>query len=461
MKLRELVRNLPESKVFGSLDIAIRSLASHSDDVKKGSLFVAVKGLHVDGHKFIKSAIKDGAVVIVGEKKLKPKKYQGVTYVQVPNTRQALGHLASVWYEHPSKKLKVIGITGTDGKTTTANLLWNILNGSGKKAGLISTIGARIGDKIYDTGLHVTNPEALELQKHLALMVSKGCRYAVLEVTSHGIDQGRVTGVHFDTAVLTNITHEHFDYHKNIKNYRRTKSKIFQNVRYAVLNRDDRSYEFFKKVAKGSKIISYTHKSKYAPRATLLGKYNLYNISAATTVAQIYKCSDKKIQQVLEFFPTLPGRMEEIGVKQNFRIFVDFAHTPNALKSVLTSLRILLPKGKKLIVLFGCAGERDTSTRAIRGQIAVRYAHIVIITADDPRTESLSSIYRDIVSNVSKARGRKIIREDDRKKAIAKAFALAEEGDFMLLAGKGHEKSISIGGKELPWSDVEVARSFL
>lgn len=461
MDIISLVNALPECEVFGNLDQKIKGITDNSKEVRRGTLFVAIKGLHIDAHKFIPQAIKSGAVVIVGETEPDKKILNKITYIKVPNARRALGYLASRWFGDPSEKLKVIGITGTDGKTTTANLLWNMLNYSGKKAGLVSTIGARIGNQIYDTGLHVTNPEALELQKHLALMVKGGCKYAVLEVTSHGIDQGRVAGVKFDTAVLTNITHEHFDYHKNIKNYKETKAKIFENVQYAVLNKDDRSYQFFKNISRGNKVIPYTHKSKYSSSNPLPGKYNLYNISAASAVAEIYKCSSKKIEESINSFPSLPGRMEEVDEGQNFKLFVDFAHTPNALKNLLTSLRILLPKGKKLIVVFGCAGERDTSTRAMRGKVAVRYAHKVVITADDPRKESMTSIYKDIVSGISKSDMKKVVRVDDRKRAITKAISMAKEGDIVVLIGKGHEKSISIGGKELPWSDVEVARSLL
>ena len=461
MNVLKLINSLPTCEIFGRVDVNVKDIQSDSRSVRKGSLFVAIRGLSVDAHRFIPAVIRSGASVVVGEETPKSAWLKHVTYIKVPYARAALGYLASCWYGNPSEKMRVIGITGTDGKTTTANLLWRMLNESGKKAGLISTIGARVGNKIFDTGLHVTNPEALELQRHLALMVRKGCKYAVLEVSSHGIDQGRVTGVRFDTAVLTNITHEHFDYHKNIRNYKETKAKIFSNVRHAVLNRDDRRFKYFSRVARKSIIHPYSYQSEYEKEFSLPGRYNLYNLSAATTVARIYKCPKSAIHRALRSFPALPGRMQEIKEGQDYKVFVDFAHTPNGLKSVLADLRIILPKGNKLTVLFGCAGERDTSTRAVRGKIATLYAHRVIITADDPRREKLADIYRDIISDIKKDRIKKVMRVDDRGEAIKTALSLARAGDIVLLAGKGHERSISVGGKELPWSDARVAKSIL
>lgn len=461
MDVLELINSIPVCEVFGEIDAKVKAICSDSKQVRKGSLFVAIKGRQVDAHKLISQAIKAGAVAVVGQEEPKNSWFKNVVYIKVPDSRIALGYLASCWYGDPSKKLKVIGITGTDGKTTTANLIWKMLNTAGKKAGLISTIGARIGDRVYDTGLHVTNPEALELNKHLALMVEKGCKYAVVEVTSHGIDQGRVAGIKFDTAVLTNISREHLDYHKDIKNYKETKSKLFSDVKYAVLNKDDRSFNFFKKVSGEAKIIPYSHESKFARHSTLPGKYNLYNIAAASAVARICKCRDSAIVEAIRSFPALPGRMQEISEGQDFRIFVDFAHTPNALKSLLSSLRLVLPKGSELIVVFGCAGERDSGTRAPRGRVASRYAHRVIITADDPRQENLENIYRDVVSEVHPSNLHRVIRVDDRRKAIAVAIALASAGDIVVLAGKGHEKSISIRGEEIPWSDESAVRELL
>ena len=461
MDIIELINALPECEVFGGLDMKIKGITAESKKVTEGFMFVAIAGRHDDAYKFIPSAIRSGATVVVGEREPTLLWLKKITYIKVENARESLGYLASRWYGDPSSKLKVIGITGTDGKTTTANLLWKMLNVSGKTAGLISTVGARIGNKIYDTGLHITNPEALELQKHLALMINADCEYAVIEVTSHGIDQHRNTGVIFDTALLTNISREHLDYHKDIKNYRGTKAKLFRDVRYAVLNRDDKVYNFFKKAAKGARIIPYTHRNKFAEASTLPGKYNLYNISAAVAVAKIYKCRDSDIRKAIKTFPDLPGRMQEIKEGQNFKVFVDFAHTPNALKNLLSSLRIVLPKGNELIVVFGCAGERDSGTRAPRGRIASRYAHKVIVTADDPRNESLNLIYRDVVSGVHPDNLHRIMRVDDRKKAIAVALTLANRNDIVVLAGKGHEKSLSIRGREIPWADVDVARDLL
>lgn len=347
---------------------------------------------------------------------------------------------------YPARKLKVIGVTGTDGKTTTSHLIYEILKHSGKKVALISTVAAYIGETEIDTGFHVTTPDAKVLQPLIKKIADSGMEYLVLEVTSHGLDQHRVLGCNFWIGVLTNVTHEHLDYHKTFEKYRVSKAKLFQGVKYAVLNQDDPSFEYFSNQTSG-KVVPYT-KSKL--KTNLVGEYNQYNLGAALAVAKVIGVENK-----LREFSGVPGRMDEIKLGQKFRAIVDFAHTPNALEKVLTQLRNELPKGKKLIVVFGCASERDESKRPVMGKIANKLADVVIITAEDPRNESLEKIYLEIDPS------KRSLKVDDRQQAINKAVSLAKSGDIVVICGKGHEKSMNMGGVEYPWSDKEAIKKSL
>ncbi|MCH7641455.1 UDP-N-acetylmuramoyl-L-alanyl-D-glutamate--2,6-diaminopimelate ligase, partial [Patescibacteria group bacterium] len=415
-KLTILLDNLSDFRVYGTLGRDISGITDDSRKVKKGTLFVAINGLTVDGHKFIPDTIGSGAVAIVGERKPRKSWLDKITYIKVPSSRRALAFLASAWYNHPSKKLKIIGVTGTDGKTTTANLIYWILRSSGEKAGLISTINAKIGDKEYDTGFHVTNPEPFQLQKFLAKMVEKKCKYAVLEVTSHGLDQERVAGIDFDVAVLTNITHEHLDYHKTWRQYRDAKVKLFKASKVSVLNYDDESFSYISKIIGGKKkVISYGVKEKadylakdiedtvQGTKFTLIsngrsikistklhGDYNVHNTLASIAVAKNLKIPWKKIESAISSFKTPIGRLEEIKNRKGFKVYVDFAHTPNALENVLNFLKI--KKQGKLIAVLGSAGERDFTKREQMGGISGRLVDISIFTAEDPRNEDVNDI---------------------------------------------------------------------
>jgi UDP-N-acetylmuramoyl-L-alanyl-D-glutamate--2,6-diaminopimelate ligase len=343
-------------------------------------------------------------------------------------------------YGYPAKKLKVIGVTGTDGKTTTCHLIYEILKTAGKKVALVSTVAAYIGDQEIDTGFHVTTPDAKVLQPLIKRVADAGTDYLILEVTSHSLDQHRVLGCNFWIGVLTNVTHEHLDYHKSFESYRATKAKLFSGVKYAVLNQDDPSFSYFQDHTSG-KVIPYTRSEV---KTNLIGEYNQYNLGAALVVAKLAGIENK-----LKVFSGVPGRMEEVKLGQKFRAIVDFAHTPNALEKLLTQLRMELPRKKKLILVFGCAGLRDMSKRPLMGEFASKLADYVIITAEDPRTESLDDIYDQINCKSG-------IRIDDRQKAIEKATQIAQPGDIVVVAGKGHEKSMCFGTNEYSWSDREA-----
>ncbi|MFV1917686.1 MAG: UDP-N-acetylmuramoyl-L-alanyl-D-glutamate--2,6-diaminopimelate ligase [Patescibacteria group bacterium] len=491
-KLTILLENLTGFQVYGSLGRNISGITDDSRNVEKGDLFVAISGLNIDAHKFIPVAIASGAQAIVGEKEPRREWLNDIAYIKVPNSRKALSLFASAWYAHPSKKLKIVGVTGTDGKTTTSHLIYWILKKSGEKAGLISTISAKIGDRQYDTGFHVTNPEPLQLQKFLAKMVEKKCKYAVLEVTSHGLDQERVTGVDFDVAVLTNITHEHLDYHKTWLDYLNAKAKLFKKVKTAVLNKDDIVvYEDIKCVVPTSAlVVSYgieeegvdyygenikTKKQgtefdivfanrRYSIKTKLFGDYNVSNILAASAVAREFKIPWIKIQSATLLFKSPVGRLEEIKNNRGFKIYVDFAHTPNSLEKVLNMLSGQTKE--KLIAVFGCAGERDVAKREQMGEISGRLADVSVFTAEDPRSEDVNGIISEMAKGAKKSGAkeaksgqRSFVRVPERGDAISYAIQkLARKGDIIVVCGKGHEKSMAYDGIEYSWNDQAAVK---
>lgn len=508
MKLSHLLSSLTTFEPHGNLELEITEITDDSRKIEPGNLFVAIKGLTLDSHSFIPQAINAGAIAIVGEKDANELELGGITYIKVSNSRFALGKLASQWFNNPSQKLKVIGVTGTEGKTTTSSLIYHILQNAGKKTGLISTIGAYIGDKFIDTGLHTTNPEALPLQELLNKMVENECEYAILETTSIGLHQGRVSGVKYHTAVLTNITQDHLDYHKTKDAYREAKALLFENVGIAILNKDNESFKFLNdRLKENTEMISYGmqenadfkaeniisntagfqfdvyHKGQSVPiKSNLLGMYNVSNMMAAiaTTYPQLLNFS--QIQKGVETFQTPEGRLERIDKGQPFSVFVDFAHTATAIKNVLQTLREITPKNKKLIAVYGAAGLRDAEKRPEMGKWGAKLANITIFTMDDPRTEDVNDIIDKMVNGaleeksletciqeISLARRPLVrleaqnvfIRITDRKEAIEFALKLAKPGDIVALLGKGHEKSLAVGQEEIPWSDQEVARKIL
>ena len=406
-----------------SLTNTVKGITDDSRMVKKGYLFVAVKGFSHDGHDFIKEAQKKGAKVVVGEKDIKVKK--NVTYLKVKDSRKALGEITSKWYGNPSEKLKVIGVTGTDGKTTTSYMISHLLNLSGKKTGLITTVSAKIGKKEIETGLHVTNPGVVELNKLLSLMVKKGCKFAVVEVTSHGIDQKRIAGIKFEMTVLTNITREHLDYHRTFENYKRVKMSFVNSTRKKVISKSTTSLKVFP------------------------GKFNNLNADTALSVVGKYGVTKTKALKLFSSFKLPTGRLEEIKNKKGIKIYVDFAHTPNALKSALKFI-----KGdtkKKVISVVGSAGERDKKKRSVMGEISGKYSDESVFTAEDPRSEDIHEILKDMSKKNKKAT---LIPE--RSEAIIYAINKAKKGDTVAVFGKAHERSMAYSDVEHPWSDHKM-----
>lgn len=376
--------------------------------------------------------------------------------------------LANIIYGFPSKGMKFIGITGTDGKTTTTNMIYQILKDAGLKVAMVSTINAEINGEKIDTGFHVTNPDYFLLQKLIDKAKKAGTEIFVLEVTSHGLDQFRTWGINFEIGVITNITSEHLDYHKTWENYFNSKAKLIKNSKWTVINNDEDHFKRLKSMARGLVTTFGKHKAdfdtdKYKFSLKLPGEYNILNALAAIAATNIMGVKEKNAIKTLENFSSLEGRMEEVKNNKGLKIIVDFAHTANALENALKTLK---SKNKgKLISVFGCAGLRDVKKRPLMGEISARLADFTVITAEDPRGE-IDKINSEIMVGVKKAGGKlgkNVYIENDRQKAIDLAInKLARKGDTVGIFGKGHEKSLNItGNEELPWSDVEAVKKVL
>ncbi|MBL8045888.1 MAG: UDP-N-acetylmuramoyl-L-alanyl-D-glutamate--2,6-diaminopimelate ligase, partial [Anaerolineales bacterium] len=495
MLLSQLLSALPHpASRSDDADPEITSITADSRQVTLGALFVARRGETVDGHRFIPQAIENGAVAIVCEAPLST--FYSLPALIVPNASEALAWLAAAWHGFPARRLVMIGVTGTDGKTTTSTLIHSILQAAGVRAGLISTVGAVIGEQTLDTGFHVTTPEAVEVQSYLAQMVAAGFTHCVLETTSHGWAQYRVDACEFDVAVITNITHEHLDYHKTYENYRAAKGRLFESLSTAarkpgvaktgVLNLDDSSHAYLSSVLKVNS-LRYSHTARtgvtaryieFAPEATrfeiqfanspitnlpimssLLGQFNVSNVLAAVaaTVGAL-GVAPEAAQTGVAQLRGVPGRMERLSLGQPFTAIVDFAHTPNALRRALETAREMRHAAGRgrVIAAFGSAGLRDIEKRRLMAETSAELADITILTAEDPRTESLTDILEMMAHgarNKGGVEGVSFFRVPDRGEAIRLACRLAQPGDIVLACGKGHEQSMCFGTTEYAWDD--------
>jgi UDP-N-acetylmuramoyl-L-alanyl-D-glutamate--2,6-diaminopimelate ligase len=387
-------------------------------------------------------------------------------YWHLMKTGLLTGLPATYQYDHPAQKLQIYGITGTDGKTTSSTLLYHVLRTAGRRVALISTVAAYIDDEEIDTGFHVTSPDPVALQRLLRRCVDAGIEHVVLEVTSHGLFQYRVWGVPFALAGITNVSPEHLDYFETWENLVKVKGSLLQRATYAVLNRDDRSFELLEKLVKQSKTPFTTYSQALPPgdagdavRRRFTQDYNQWNAMLVWCMAQKLGVDEQVFVQAMETFPGVKGRMEEVPNNRGIKIIVDFAHTPNALEKALTTLQ---PSGKgSLIAVFGCAGLRDRQKRPLMGEIASRIADLAIFTAEDPRTESLEVIFRQMKEGVKEPNHRKVVTIADRRQAIVFALHQAKRGDTVGIFGKGHERSMCFGQVETPWSDQEAVKAIL
>lgn len=486
--LKMSVEILPEKEVTG--------IVYDSREVEPGNLFVALRGGNVDGHHYIVNAVERGAAAVIGM--IVPPLGLSVPYIQVEDSRKALAEVSAAFYDFPAHQMTMIGVTGTDGKTTTAMLIFNILQAAGIRNGMISTVSARLESLELDTGFHVTTPEAPDIQRYLSLMRSEGITHVVLESTSHGLAQNRVANCEFDIGVVTNITHEHLDYHGSYEDYRDAKGLLFRFLadtqpkerdvpRLAVLNKDDQSYPYLheittvrqttyslqpgaelwaEEVVQNSAELSFVAVGKgfrQAVTSQLAGLFNVSNCLAAISATVYGLGIDPAIAASgIASLLIVPGRMERIEMGQEFLCIVDFAHTPNALRVALQTARQMSPG--RVIAVFGSAGLRDRAKRRMMAEVSTELADFTILTAEDPRTESLNDILAEMGEAAKKSggvEGKTYWRIPDRGKAIQFALSLAEKGDIVISCGKGHEQSMCFGSVEYPWDDRIAMRAAL
>ena len=473
MRIEDLIKLIKKRKIKG--------ISCDSRSIGENFIFVGVRGVDIDGSRFIDEAVDRGAKFVVSDAGVNLKHPRPVSFIRVRDTRSALAELAAYFYKSPSKKIKVVGITGTNGKTTITYLLEALLKKAKLSAGVIGTINYRFKNKIIPA--KNTTPGPLEIQSMLSGMVEGGVSYAAMEVSSHALDQDRVLAVNFHSAIFTNLTQDHLDYHKTLKNYFQAKAKLFRAMSprsFVVINNDDKCAPALKKITR-AKIITYGIENKADVRAkdikfgarrtefnlifsgrqvrfrvNLIGRHNVYNILAAAAWGIKEGISLKTIKGAFERFSAPPGRLERINSRKGFSVFVDYAHTDDALKNVISALRQLSPA--RIITLFGCGGQRDKLKRPKMGKVATELSDFVVITSDNPRSERPLDIVKDIQKGIKKNNYRVIL---ERREAIKESLLLARSGDIVLLAGKGHENYQIFNNKSVRFDDREVARACL
>ena len=478
MKLNELLKNITPIKIIGNDDVEITGVNIDSRRIKTGHLFVAMKGTQVDGHLFIGKAIELGAISVLCED-LPEVLQKGVTYVQVESTEDAVGKVATLFYGDPSHKLKLVGVTGTNGKTTIATLLYNMFRKFGHKVGLLSTVCNYIDD--VEVPADHTTPDPIELNELLAKMVEAGCEYAFMECSSHAIHQKRIGGLKFAGGLFTNLTRDHLDYHKTFENYRNAKKAFFDGLpkdAFAITNADDKNGMIMVQNTKAT-VKTYSIRTLADFRARILechfegmyleidgrevgvqfiGKFNVSNLLAVYGAAIMLGKKPEDVLLVLSTLHSVNGRLEPIHSPEGFTAIVDYAHTPDALVNVLNAIHEVLDGKGHVITVCGAGGNRDKGKRPLMAQEAVRQSDKVIITSDNPRFEEPQDIINDMLAGLNEQQMRKVISIVDRKEAIRTACMMAQKGDVVLVAGKGHETYQEIKGVKHHFDDKEVLR---
>ena len=485
--LASLLNLLPEVKILGSAEKIITDITADSRTVQAGSLFIALRGATVDGHKFLPMAAAKGAVAALVEE-VPQEPPEGVTLLVVPDTRAAMELITPYFYDYPGKRLRMVGVTGTNGKTTTTNIIRLILRKAGHKVGLIGTINIMIEDE--ETVSHNTTPDVVDLQKTLYAMVCAGCDYCVMEVSSHALALKRVAGIEYDCAVLTNITQDHLDFHKTMENYRDAKSLLFEHLtdgnktnKNAVFNMDDPSSAVIKArtkarawtYGKGEENDIHPLRFTVAPKHMQLalatpvgemdlelkitGEFNVYNVMSTVGAMLAEGISKEIIVAVLDGFDGVPGRFQLVEAGQPYTVIVDYAHTPDGLENVLHTARSITHG--KLWVVFGCGGDRDNKKRPIMGGLALELADKVVVTSDNPRTEDPERIIDEIFTALQNVpEGKEVFRLSDRREAINFALAHAAAEDVILIAGKGHENYQILKDRTIHFDDKEVVLEY-
>ncbi len=476
--LSDILEGVAVEQFMGNQDLMISSVEFDSREVEDGCCFIAVRGTRVNGHRFIQDAIRNGANAIVCEELPEPIS-EGITYIRVTSSSRTLGEMACNFFEKPAEKLKLIGITGTNGKTTTANLVYQSLRKQDKNAGLISTIGNFIGDQEFET-THTT-PDAIMLNSLLHRMVEEKCEYAVMEVSSHAISQNRIAGLTFYVAVFTNLTHDHLDYHGNFDEYLAAKKKLFDGLErksIALYNLDDKHGKIVVQNCpaglksfglhtladfKGKVIESHFNGMQMRIDQTevwtrFTGEFNAYNLLACYATCRILGFENSKSLQILSDLLPVPGRFEIITSDNGVIAVVDYAHTPDALENILGTINKIRKKHQQVITVVGAGGDRDKTKRPVMGSVAATASDKLILTSDNPRNENPNDIIQDMLEGIQKNQRKKVVSIQDRKEAIRMASLLARREDIILIAGKGHETYQEIKGIKYQFDDREVIR---
>ena len=476
--LSDILYKVKLEEIIGSTHVAISSIVFDSRKVKKDSLFVATKGAADDGHIYIQKAIELGAIAIVCEEIPKDKNDQ-ITYVKVTDSTYALGVMACNYYDNPSEKLKLVGITGTNGKTTTVTLLFNLFKSLGYSVGLLSTVQNKINNTVIPS-THTT-PDAITLNELLFKMEEQGCEFVFMEVSSHAIVQNRIAGISFTGALFSNITHDHLDYHKTFDEYIKAKKQFFNllpSTAFALTNRDDKNGMVMLQNTKANKytyglknIADYKCKiieshlnglllniDNHEVWVKLIGTFNAYNILSVYATAVLLKQDITSVLTALSNLNSVEGRFQYVKSPNGVIGIIDYAHTPDALKNVLETVKEIRSGSEQVITLVGCGGDRDSAKRPIMAAIACEYSNKVILTSDNPRTEDPEEILNQMQAGINPVDVKKVLRITDRREAIKIACSFSSKGDIILIAGKGHEKYQEIKGVKHDFDDLEILK---
>jgi UDP-N-acetylmuramoyl-L-alanyl-D-glutamate--2,6-diaminopimelate ligase len=481
MKLQEILYKVGIEKLIGTTDLEMYNIQFDSRKVKQSTLFVAIKGTVSDGHQFIDGAIENGAVAVVLEN-IPEKINEDITYIQVVSSYDALGVIAANFYNNPSERIKLVGVTGTNGKTTIVSLLHQLFVLLYVKVGMLSTIQNKIIDEIIPSTF--TTPDALQINFLLDKMIEKGCTYCFMEVSSHALAQGRVNGLNFSGGVFTNITHDHLDYHNTFSEYRDVKKSFFDSLNkdaFALTNNDDKNGLKMLEGTKANKLTyslksSSDYKSKVLENqfegmllkinkvdiwVKLIGDFNAYNILAVYAIANQFGFEDYDVLPALSVLNPAEGRFQFVRNDDEITGIVDYAHTEDALKNVLSTINNIRTNEEELITVVGCGGNRDKTKRPYMARVACNLSTQVIITSDNPRLENPNEIIEDMIKGLDPVQKKKVLVINDRRQAIMTAGRLANSKDIILLAGKGHEKYQEIGREKLPFDDMKELKQSL
>jgi len=476
--LKDVLYGVSIETIVGVTKISVKGIVFDSRNVKNDFIYLAQKGVQVDGHEFISQAISNGAKVIICEI-IPVECVIGVVYVRVENSSKTLGIIASNFYDNPSNKLMLVGVTGTNGKTTIASLLYELFLSEGYHCGLLSTIKIIYASKQFEN-MHTT-PDAVVINKHLEAMVNLGVTHCFMEVSSHGITQNRIEGLYFSGGVFSNLTHDHLDYHGDFKSYRNTKKRFFDNLpktAFALTNVDDKNGTFMLQNTLAKKYSYSTHQQAdfkaqilecqfsgmllkiqlHEVWTSIIGAFNAQNLLAIYAVASLLGINKLSVLKRISEFKSIPGRFQTLQAPNKVTVVIDYAHTPDALKNVLQTIATIRTRNETIITVIGCGGNRDQEKRPLMAKAAVNLSDKVIFTSDNPRNEDPAVIISEMLKGVPAEYHKKALKVSLREEAIAMAGQLAQEGDIVLIAGKGHETYQEINGERFPFSDIDIAK---